>query len=97
MLPVFIYMGSALVAAGIIGYFNERRRRGADGVRHFLIWYCFAWPFMAANLCAMTFPKLHWLYFVSFGIAAASYVAQGMGLRRARAAQARADRSRLDP
>jgi hypothetical protein len=81
----FVFMGAALVALGVFGYFNERRRRGADGVRRFLIWYCFVWPFMACGMCAIAFPRLHWLYYVEFGIAGLGYGVQALDWRRAKA------------
>jgi hypothetical protein len=81
----FIFMGAALIALGVFGYFNERRRRGTDGARRFLIWYCFAWPFMACGMCAIAFPKLHWLYYVEFGIAGLGYGVQAFDWRRTKA------------
>jgi hypothetical protein len=33
----------------------------------------------------MAYPRLHWLYYVEFALAVASYVVQIPGLRRARA------------
>ena len=90
-------MGVALVVMGVFGYLTEKRKHGRDGVRKFLIWYALAWPFMACALCAAFYPKLHWLYFVDFGLAVASYVVPILGWRRARArARAKADRSPLD-
>jgi len=84
-------MGVGLVVLGVFGYLKQKRRHGRDGVRQFLIWYAFAWPFLACALCAGFYPRLHWLYFVDFGLAVASYVVQILGWRRARAA-AKADR-----
>jgi hypothetical protein len=88
-------MGVALVVLGVFGYLNERRKGGHGGVRRFLIWYAFAWPFMACALCAGLYPRLHWLYAVDFAIAVASYVVQLRDWRRARA-RAKADRSPVD-
>ena len=85
MLPVFIYMGVGLVVLGVFGYLNERRRRGPEGVRRFLIWYAIAWPFMAAGLCALVFPRLHWFYIVQIGIAVIGYGVQILDFRRSRA------------
>lgn len=85
VLPVFIYVPVGLVALGVIGYFNERRRRGPEGVRRFLIWYVIVWPFMAAGLCALAFPRLHWLYIVQIGIAGVGYGVQILDFRRSRA------------
>jgi hypothetical protein len=81
----FIFLGAVMVVLGVFGYLNERRRRGAEGVRRFLIWYGFAWPFMACGMCAILFPKLHWLYYVEFAIAALGYGAQALDWRRAKA------------
>ncbi|HET9170556.1 MAG TPA: hypothetical protein VFN97_14020 [Actinospica sp.] len=92
---VFLYMGAVLVALGVFGFLTERRKRGRDGVRRFLIWYALAWPFMACALAAELYPRLHWLYSVSIAIAVASYVVQIRGWRRARA-QAKADRPPAD-
>jgi hypothetical protein len=98
MLPVFIYMSVGLVALGVIGYFNERRRRGPEGVRRFLIWYAIAWPFMAAGLCALAFPRPHWLCIVQIGIAVIGYGVRILGFRRSRArAAARLQSDRPSP
>jgi hypothetical protein len=85
VLSGFIFMGAALIALGVFGCFNARRRRGADGVRQFLIWYCFALPFMACGMCAIAFPRLHWLYYVEFGIAGLGYGVQALDCRRVKA------------
>lgn len=69
---------------GVAGYFIEKRRRGPAGLRQFLIWYAFVWPFAAAGLCAMSSPRLHWLYWVEFAIAVTSYVVQFRSQRRLR-------------
>ena len=88
-------MGVVLVVVGVVGYFNQKRRHGREGVRQFLIWYAFAWPFLACALCAGFYPRLHWLYYVDFGLAVAAYAVQIWGLIRARAA-AKSDRPPLD-
>ena len=88
-------MGVVLVAVGVFGYLTQVRRRGRYEVRDFLIWYALAWPFMACFLLAGFYPRLHWLYFVNFAIAVASYAVQFFGWRRARD-RAKADRSPLD-
>lgn len=81
---VFVFMGVLLVVMGVAGYFMYRRR-GRDELRRFFIWYAFVWPFMGCGLCAMSYPSLHWLYYVEFALAAASYGVQIPGLRRGRA------------
>ena len=80
-----IYLGAVLVVIGVAGYFIEKRRRGPQAVRRFLIWYAFAWPFMAAGFVGLAYPKLHWLYFVEIAIAAVGYAVQYLDIRRQRA------------
>jgi hypothetical protein len=46
-------MGAGMVV-GIFGYVTERRKRGASGVRRFLLWYLVAVVFMACMLCSIT-------------------------------------------
>ncbi len=88
-------MGCALAAMSVAGYFMYRRR-GRDELRRFFIGYAFAWPFMGCGLCAVGYPRLHWLYDVEFAIAVASYGVQIPGLRRARAkARGEGDQGRL--
>lgn len=77
-------MGVLLVVLGVVGYFMFRRH-GRDELRRFFIWYAFAWPFMGCGLCAAGYPRLHWLYYVSFALAVGSYGVQILGFRRARA------------
>lgn len=77
-------MGCALVVLGIFGYRGERRRRGAAGVRQFLFWYAFAWPFMAAAMIGVMYPRLRWILFVSYGAVAIGYLIQFRKMRRAR-------------
>ncbi len=90
-------MGCALAVMGVAGYFTYRRR-GRDELRRFFIWYAFAWPFMGCGLCAIGYPKLHWLYYVEFVGVVASYCVQIPGLRRARAkARGEGDQRRLKP
>lgn len=72
-------MGVGLVAIGVFGYVTTKRKHGRDEVRRFLIWYAFAWPFMACGLCAISYPRLHWLYFVDFGLAVACQAVQILG------------------
>jgi hypothetical protein len=84
-LLTFIFVGALLVALGVAGFFNERRRRGPAGVRRFLVWYCLAWPFAAAAVCATEFPRLHWLILVSFGISGVGSAVRMYADRRARA------------
>jgi hypothetical protein len=45
-----VFMSVAMIALGAFGYFAEKRKRGAAGVRRFLISYCLAWPFMGAMM-----------------------------------------------
>lgn len=97
MTSFYLFMGSALVVMGVAGYFMYRRR-GRDELRRFFIWYAFAWPFVGCGACAMGYPRLHWLYYVEFALAVASYVVQIPGLRRARAkARGESDQGRLKP
>lgn len=83
---LFIIVGIALVVLGPVGYLLEKRRRSVNGIRRFLIWYCFAWPFAAAILLAAAYPKQHWLYYMQFGIVALGYGTQFLDARRRRAA-----------
>lgn len=97
MTSFFIFVGVALVVMGVVGYFRYRRR-GPDELRRFFIWYALAWPFIGCGLCGLAFPRLHWLYYVQFAIAVASYGVQIPGLRRARAkARGERDQLRLKP
>lgn len=68
---------------GVFGYLSERRKRGALGVRRFLVWYAFAVPFMACALCGTVYPKLHWLYFLAGAMAVISALAQFRGASHA--------------
>ena len=85
MTSAWIFVGCALLVFGVAGYFMSRRRGGPQGVRSFVIWYIFAWPFLAVGLCVGEYPKRHWLYFVEFGIAALGYGVQFFDFRRQRA------------
>lgn len=84
-------IGVLLVAMGVVGYLMSRRC-GPDEVRRFLIWYVFAWPFVGAGLCALFYPKLHWLYYVQFAIAAASYAVRFPDFLQRRRAKGRVER-----
>ena len=90
-------MGVALVVMGVAGYFMYRRR-GGDELRRFFVGYAFTWPIVGCGLCAVGYPRLHWLYYVAFALAVASYVVQIPGLWRARAkARGESDQRRLKP
>ena len=84
-----IVVAVVLVVLGVVGYLVERGRRGPEGVRRFLIWYVFAWPFMAVGVLEFTHPKQHWLIYVQFGIAALGYGALTLDAQRRRAAARR--------
>jgi hypothetical protein len=100
---LFIFIAVVLVVMGVIGYSIEKRRRGPAGVRRFVIWYVFAWPFMAVGVFEITHPRQHWLVYLDFGIAAVGYGVQFLDARRSRAALRRqakgpvSSRSRTGP
>lgn len=81
---VFVYVGALMVMLGVAGYVNERRKRGAAGVRRFLLWYTFVIPFMACGLCAAVYPRLHWLWWVPGAMAVAYPLAVVLHDRRTR-------------
>jgi len=78
-------MGVVLVVFGVVGYSKEKRRHGPEGVRRFLIWYCFAWLFVGVALCGLAYPKQRWLEFVELAVAAVGYSALFFDRRRRRA------------
>ena len=84
-ISVFVAMGVIMIVLGVVGYTVERRKRGPEGVRGFLIWYGLAWPFAISSIVAGLYPRLRWLYAVTFAIVAISYAVQILNWRRARA------------
>lgn len=90
---LFTFAGLVMALLGVLGYMSERRKRGAPGVRRFLLWYAFAIPFMACALCGTVYPRLHWLYYLAGAMAVVSALVQLRGARRA-SPQARDESSR---
>ena len=82
---IFMLAGVVLAAVGVGGYLIERSRRAPGGVRRFLLWYVFMWPFMLILTCAVAYPRLHWLYYVAAVFAACGYIAQVLVWRRSQA------------
>lgn len=77
----FVIAGAILVLVGLGGYLIERRRDFPGGVRRFLVWYAFAWPFMLTVTYAAAYPRLHWLYFMAVIVMALGYIVQALTWR----------------
>jgi hypothetical protein len=87
-------MGLVMALLGVFGYLTERRKRGASGVRRFLLWYAFAIPFIACGLCGIAYPKLHWLYYPAVAMAVVAALLARLRRPRPASAQARDESSR---
>jgi predicted CDP-diglyceride synthetase/phosphatidate cytidylyltransferase len=81
---LFVFFGVLLIIGGVVSYFSEKRRRGTVDVRRFSLQHGALWLFAAAVSCSIEYPRLRWLYFVGFGVAALSYAIQIIDWRRTR-------------
>ena len=87
----YVYLGMLLIVLGFVGYFTEKRKRGADGVRRFLISYAIVWPFFACELTGLLYHRLHWLIYVGGAIAVLTYYPLALRWRQKKATPATHD------